>query len=141
MAYCCCDVRLVFFQTDCGDSTFQYFCCSFHSRLEFQNEMKKKLSNWKRLKIFFGRSNHSYFLRWNFDEKSCFAVFFHKWNEWKNTQIKFSSQNCIIHSKHQNISSRYLWEMYWNQDWNFELAFFVYNYLHLGLFFHKIWFT
>ena len=37
-----------------------------------------------------------YFLHWNFDEKSCFVVFFHEWNEWKNPQFNFSSQNLSI---------------------------------------------
>ena len=39
---------------------------------------------------------NSYFLHWNFDEKSCFVVFFHEWNEWKNPQFNFSSQNLSI---------------------------------------------
>ena len=47
-------------------------------------------------------SNHkrfikdSYFLHWNFDWKSCFVVFFLEWNEWKNPQFNFSSQNLSI---------------------------------------------
>ena len=39
---------------------------------------------------------NSYFLQWNFDWKSCFVVFFHEWNEWKNPQFNFSSQNLSI---------------------------------------------
>ena len=39
---------------------------------------------------------HSYFLHWNFDWKSCFVVFFHEWNEWKNLQFNFSSQDLSI---------------------------------------------
>ena len=35
---------------------------------------------------------NSYFLRWNFDWKSCFVV----WNEWKNPQFDFLSQNFSI---------------------------------------------
>ena len=31
-----------------------------------------------------------------FEEKSCFVVFFHEWNEWKNPQFNFSSQNLSI---------------------------------------------
>ena len=38
----------------------------------------------------------SCFLHWNFDWKSCFVVFFLEWNEWKNTQFNFSSQNLSI---------------------------------------------
>ena len=36
---------------------------------------------------------NKYFLYWNFDEKSRFAVFFQEWNEWKNMQVNFSSHN------------------------------------------------
>ena len=36
---------------------------------------------------------NSYFLHWNFDKKSCFAVFFLEWNEWKISQFNFWSQN------------------------------------------------
>ena len=39
---------------------------------------------------------HSYFLHWNFDWKRCFVVFFHEWNEWKNLQFNFSSQDLSI---------------------------------------------
>ena len=39
---------------------------------------------------------NSYFLHWNFDWKSCFVVFFLEWNEWKNPQFNFSSQNLSI---------------------------------------------
>ena len=39
---------------------------------------------------------NSYFLHWNFDWKSCFVVCFHKWNEWKNPQFNFSSQDLSI---------------------------------------------
>ena len=39
---------------------------------------------------------NSYFLHWNFDWKSCFVVFFHEWNEWKNPQFNFSSQDLSI---------------------------------------------
>ena len=37
-----------------------------------------------------------YFLHWNFDWKSCVVVFFHEWNEWKNPQFNFSSQDLSI---------------------------------------------
>ena len=39
---------------------------------------------------------NSDFLHWNFDRKSCFVVFFLEWNEWKNPQFNFSSQNLSI---------------------------------------------
>ena len=39
---------------------------------------------------------NSYFLHWYFDWKSCFVVFFHEWNEWKNPQFNFSSQDLSI---------------------------------------------
>ena len=39
---------------------------------------------------------NSYFLHWNFDWKSCFVVFFHEWNKWKNPKFNFSSQNLCI---------------------------------------------
>ena len=39
---------------------------------------------------------NNYFLHWNFDKKSYFVVFFHEWNEWKNPQFNFSSQNLSI---------------------------------------------
>ena len=39
---------------------------------------------------------NSYFLYWNFDWKSCFVVFFLEWNEWKNPQFNFLSQNLSI---------------------------------------------
>ena len=39
---------------------------------------------------------NSYFLHWNFDWKSCFVVFFLEWNEWKNPQFNFLSQNLSI---------------------------------------------
>ena len=42
------------------------------------------------------QKRNSYFLHWNFDWKSCFVVFFHEWNEWKNPQINFSSQDLSI---------------------------------------------
>ena len=42
------------------------------------------------------RHTNSYFLYWNFAWKSCFVVFFLKWNEWKNPQFNFSSQNLSI---------------------------------------------
>ena len=32
----------------------------------------------------------------NFDWKSCFVVFFHKWNEWKSPQFNFSCQDLSI---------------------------------------------
>ena len=41
-------------------------------------------------------NKNSYFLHWNFDWKSCFVVFFLEWNEWKNPQFNFSSQNLSI---------------------------------------------
>ena len=44
-------------------------------------------------------SNNSYFLHWNFDWKSCFVVFFLKWNEWKNPQFNFSSQYLSIEER------------------------------------------
>ena len=37
-----------------------------------------------------------YFLHWNFDWNSCFVMFFHEWNEWKNPQFNFSSQYLSI---------------------------------------------
>ena len=49
---------------------------------------KKKISKTK--------TSKSYFLHWNFDKKSCFVVFFHEWNEWKNPQFNFSSQNLSL---------------------------------------------
>ena len=42
------------------------------------------------------RVSNSYFLHWNFDWKSCFVVFFLEWNEWKNPQFNFLSQNLSI---------------------------------------------
>ena len=36
---------------------------------------------------------NSYILHWNFDWKKCFVEFFLEWNEWKNPQFNFSSQN------------------------------------------------
>ena len=39
---------------------------------------------------------YSFFLHWNFDWKSCVVVFFLEWNEWKNPQFNFSSQNLSI---------------------------------------------
>ena len=42
------------------------------------------------------RLRNNYFLHWNYDEKSWFGVFFHEWNEWKNPQLNFSSQNLSI---------------------------------------------
>ena len=38
----------------------------------------------------------SYFIYLNFDEKSCFVLFFHERNECKNPQFNFSSQNISI---------------------------------------------
>ena len=35
-------------------------------------------------------------IHWNFDEKSCFVMFFHEWNKWKNPQFKISSKNLSI---------------------------------------------
>ena len=35
-------------------------------------------------------------ISWNFDMKSCFVVFFHECNEWKNPKFNFSSQNLSI---------------------------------------------
>ena len=40
---------------------------------------------------------NSYFLYWNFDEKGCFVVSFHEWNDWKNPQFNFS--NSFFQSK------------------------------------------
>ena len=53
---------------------------------------------------------NSYFLHWNFDWKSWFVVFFLEWNEWKNPQFNFSSQNLSI--------ERNFFQMRWkrNQD-------------------------
>ena len=45
---------------------------------------------------------NSYFLHWYFDWKSCFVVFFHEWNEWKNPQFNFSSQNLSIERNFSN---------------------------------------
>ena len=95
-------------------SCIKYFKCSF---------MVWTLSSTKRVIVdcFVGKiidlqwrlgrkthSNHkrfiwiknSYFLHWNFDWKSCFVVFFLEWNEWKNPQFNFSSQNL---SKERNF--------------------------------------
>ena len=47
-------------------------------------------------------NKNSYFLHWNFDWKSCFVVFFLQWNEWKNPQFIFSSQNLTIECNFSN---------------------------------------
>ena len=47
------------------------------------------------LEKHFYKGKNNYFLHWNFYKKSCFVVFFHEWNEWKNLQFNFSSQNLI----------------------------------------------
>ena len=46
--------------------------------------------------VFSTKLKNSYFLHWNFDWKSCFVVFFLEWNEWKNPQFNFSSQNLSL---------------------------------------------
>ena len=46
--------------------------------------------------IFLNEWINSYFLHWNFDWKSCFVVFFHEWNELKNPQFNFFSQDISI---------------------------------------------
>ena len=46
------------------------------------------------LRIIIGKT--SYFLKWNFDQKSGFVVFLHEWNEWKKPQFNFLSQNLSI---------------------------------------------
>ena len=53
---------------------------------------------------------NSYFLHWNFDWKSWIVVFFLEWNESKNPQFNFSSQNLSI--------ERNFFQMRWkiNQD-------------------------
>ena len=56
-------------------------------------------------KYLFGKFTsliNSYFLHWNFDWKSCFVVFFLEWNEWKNPQFNFSSQNLSIERNFSN---------------------------------------
>ena len=45
---------------------------------------------------YFFSGGYIYFLHWYFDKKSCFVVFCHEWNEWKNPQFNFSSQNLSI---------------------------------------------
>ena len=55
--------------------------------------MEKQVSYLSYFSISFEKN---YILYWNFDEKSCFVVFFHEWNEWKNPQFNFSSQYLSI---------------------------------------------
>ena len=56
----------------------------------------KKDQNLDKNTYFSVELKNSYFLHWNFDWKSCFVVFFLEWNEWKNPQFNFSSQNPSI---------------------------------------------
>ena len=49
---------------------------------------------------------NSYFLHWNFDWKSCFVVFSLQWNEWKNQQFNFSSQNLSIECNFSNVMEK-----------------------------------
>ena len=68
---------------------------------QFWYKSKYKVFYWWRLIYWKGKSLllEIYFLHWNFDWKSCFVVFFLEWNEWKNPQFNFSSQNLSIEPK------------------------------------------
>ena len=82
--------------------------------------LRRTLQNWRNflLYVHFKLKKNSYFLHWNSYEESCFVVFFHKWNEWKNPQF-----NCLS----WNLSIEHNFQMRWksNQD--------------MTLLFHKIW--
>ena len=74
-------------------------------------------------------SKNSYFLHWNFDWKSCFVVFFHEWNEWKNPQFNFSSQDLSIEGNFFKWDGKVtkIWHLLFHRIWKkiCEIAFFT----------------
>ena len=66
--------------------------CGFFHSLHSRKSPTKQLFQSKFTYFYLWVCN-SYFLYWNFDWKSCFVLFFLEWNEWKNPQFNFSSQN------------------------------------------------
>ena len=75
-------------------NNFSLHCELWHSGSENLKKVQaNKYSCWNQINQF----HNSYFLYRNFDRKSCFVVFFHElqleWNECKNPQFNFSSQN------------------------------------------------
>ena len=76
-------------------------------------------------------SNNSYFLHWNFDWKSCFVVFFLEWNEWKNPQFNFLSQNLSIECNF----FKWEWKKHFKGFPPFFLAHFVNEHLHFTSFY------
>ena len=103
MCWSCCLFFQIFFfykktQVDCLIllNYWPILKCCFYLIMSTWNldfHVRNEISSRLELKKFL---NNSYFLHWNFDSKSCFVVFFLLWNEWKNPQFNFSSQNLSI---------------------------------------------
>ena len=99
-------------------------------------------------KILILSYKNSYFLHWNFDWKSCFVVFFLKWNEWKNPQSNFSCQNLRIERnffKWDGIESKIL-HLLFHRIWKNIFTIFpgirlvlVLNFCHLQWNAHRLW--
>ena len=80
-------------ETSGVSSKFSHTCCLF-------------LNKWKKIEITLACTlapnllKRCYFLHWYFDWKSCFVVFFHGWNEWKNPQFNFSKTSQDLSIEH-----------------------------------------
>ena len=89
------DLWSIYFVQSLLSRNFCIFCAFYsfeseHFSLFFPTQYRK---SWALL------CKNSYFIYWNFDEKSCFVVFFHEWIEWKNMLIissKFSVYKITI---------------------------------------------
>ena len=58
----------------------------------------------------------------NFDEKSCFVVFFHEWNEWKNPQFNFLSQNLSLERNFFKWDGKVtkIWHLLFHRIWKIK---------------------
>ena len=86
------------FPHECQKLWVMRFMIKIYSEITFEIRTFSKSTKFVCLLLtfFYATKKISYFLYWNFDEKSWSVVFFHEWNEWKNPQFNFSSQNLRI---------------------------------------------